>query len=160
MIRPQGGCSLRNMGSIFYCLFIRPRPHVFGYFLKRTFFFVVIAFRLLVNGFFGHQNGRVFKTRGPRGEIFENAGFSFTFRWTKTEVFVYNDLIHHVLVALRMLCGGYKLSYFYNLAFSSGYANTQHATYGGVFLENICFQKISGLESKGLWFDHTLKTVS
>ena len=69
---------------------------------------------------------------------------------------MYNDLIHHVLVALRMLCGGYKLSYFYNLAFSSGYAYTQHATYGGVFLENICFQKISGFESKGLWFDHTL----
>ena len=50
-------------------------------FYNGHFFFVVIAFRLLASKHvFGHENGQVFKTRGPRFEILENAGFSFTFR--------------------------------------------------------------------------------
>ena len=36
-------------------------------------------------------------------EIFENAGFSFTYGRTKTEVFEYDDVVHHTLLALRML---------------------------------------------------------
>ena len=142
MIRPHGSCSLRNMGSCFYCLFIRRRPHVFGYFLQRTFFFRRYSLPFTSKHVFGHENGQVFKTRGPRFEILENALFSFTFRWTKTEVFVYNDLIHHVLVACSVE-DAIVFPSFYNLAFSSAYANTQHATNG-----NIRFQKYPDLSGK------------
>ena len=39
-------------------------------------------------------------------KIFENAGFSFTCGRTKTEVFEYDDVVHHTLLALRMLRKG------------------------------------------------------
>ena len=65
MTRPQGSCSLRNMGSIFYCLFIRPRPHVFGYFLKRTFFSSLQPFVYQYTAFSGTKMGEFLKRGVP-----------------------------------------------------------------------------------------------
>ena len=50
-----------------------------------------------------------------RVEIFENAGFAFARERKQTEVFEYNDVIHHILLVLRMLrekCYGILLRYF------------------------------------------------
>ena len=41
----------------------------------------------------------IFSKTFSRVEIFEKAGFSFTCGRTKTEVFQYDDVIHHVLLA-------------------------------------------------------------
>ena len=40
----------------------------------------------------------IFSKTFSRGEIFEKAAFSFTCGRTKTEVFQYDDVIHHVLL--------------------------------------------------------------
>ena len=60
-------------------------------------------------------------------EIFENACFSFTCEWTKTEVFKYDDIV---------------------LAFSCGRAKTIRIRY--VRKKNSSFSKISGYVQKGL----------
>ena len=57
-------------------------------------------------------------------KIFENVGNSFTCRRTKTEAFEHDDVMHHLLLAWRMLCEGCYLSYFHCLAFSYGRART------------------------------------
>ena len=44
----------------------------------------ILAFRIRVNGVFCHQNRR-FLNMDPRVEIFENAGWSFSFGRTKTK---------------------------------------------------------------------------
>ena len=41
-----------------------------------------------------------------QSRVFENAGFSFTCGQTKMEVFKYVDVIHHILLAWRMLRKG------------------------------------------------------
>ena len=56
-------------------------------------------------------------------EILEKAGLSFTCWRVKTEVFQYDDVIHHILLAWRMLRKGcYRLSFL--LAFSCGWPKT------------------------------------
>ena len=61
--------------------------------MKRRFFSSV-ACRPHVSGENGHRKP-VFSKTLSRVETFENAGFSTTCRRTKTEVFQYDDVIHH-----------------------------------------------------------------
>ena len=71
----------------------------------------------------GHRK-RIFSKTHFRVEILKNAGLSITCGRTKTEFFFKNDdVIHHILLALRMLCEGfYRISIV--AAFSCGRANT------------------------------------
>ena len=67
----------------------------------------------------------IFSKTFSRVEIFEKGGFSFTCTCvrTKTEVFQYDDVTHHVLLLWRTVRKGfYPLSFF--LAFSCGWAET------------------------------------
>ena len=69
------------------------------------------------------QRKCIFSKTFSRVWIFEKAGFSFTCGRTKTEVFQYDDVIHHVLLAWRMLRKGcFRLSFV--LAFSCGWPKT------------------------------------
>lgn len=54
----------------------------------------------------GHQKKNFSKTYYTlsRVEILNNAGFSFPCGRTRTEVFEYDDIIHHLLLVRRMLC--------------------------------------------------------
>ena len=53
----------------------------------------------------GHLK-RIFSKTLPRVELFKNAGFSFIYGRSKREVFEYDYVINHMLLALRMLCEG------------------------------------------------------
>ena len=79
-------------------------------------------------------------------EIFENAGFSFTCRRTKTEVFESDDVIYHILHVLAshiLFKGCYHTSI--DLGFfawtSENYSNTLHVD--AYFFENRNGEKIS-----------------
>ena len=87
---------------------------------KTDILFPSLAYHQHVSGKNGHPK-RIFSKTLSRVEIFENAGFSFTFGRTKPEVFEYDDVIHHILLAWRMYrkwC--YRISIV--LAFSFGRA--------------------------------------
>ena len=72
------------------------------------FFSSALAYRPHVSDENG-QRKRIFSKTSV--EIFENAGFSFTIGRKKTEVFEYDDVIYHILLALRMLRKGcYRIS--------------------------------------------------
>ena len=98
----------------------RPCPHLFlfvginGY----MFFFFFSGW--------GYRHRKcIFSKTFSRVEIFEKGGFSFTCTCvrTKTEVFQYDDVTHHVLLLWRTVCKGfYPLSFF--LAFSCGWTET------------------------------------
>ena len=78
---------------------LRPRPNVFGYFLKRIFLSDVLAFCSIhtQTAFWGTKHfSKVFKN-GPQ----------ITCGQTKTEFFEYDAVIKHILLTLRMLCKGY-----------------------------------------------------
>ena len=60
---------------------------------KRIFVFLRFSLLSYVNGVFGTKNS--FLKTGLRVEVFENAGWSLSCGWTKTEVFEYDDLKHH-----------------------------------------------------------------
>ena len=97
-------------------------------------FFSVFVFSPRVNGVYRCKTGSFSKTV-PRVEIFENDGFNtFTYGRTKTEVFEYHDVIHHIPLALSMLCKGW---YRIVLAFSLRQAKTIEIRYtctcGSVF---------------------------
>ena len=62
-----------------------------------------LAYRPHLSGENGHRK-RTFSKTLSRAEIFENAGLSFTCGRTKTEVFEYDDVIHHIPEAFRLLC--------------------------------------------------------
>ena len=62
-----------------------------------------LAYRPYLSGENGHRN-RTFSITLSRVEISENAGLSFTCGRRKTEVFEYDDVIHHILEAFHMLC--------------------------------------------------------
>ena len=72
-----------------YCI-IWPRPQVSVFVWNRRFFLVT--------------ENVIFSQTFSRLKIFENAGFSFTCARTKTEVFEYDDVIHHLLLALLFHC--------------------------------------------------------
>ena len=65
-------------------------------------FFSVLAYRPHVSSENGHRK-RIFSKTLSWVEIFENAGFSLTRGRTKTKVFKCDDVIHHILLAWRML---------------------------------------------------------
>ena len=83
----------------------RHRPQGIRIFSKTKIFFLVLAFRPYVDDAFSAPTTHV-KTR-PRGEILKTS--AFTCGRTETEVFEYDDVIHHIPLALRML------SYFHRL---------------------------------------------
>ena len=68
---------------------------------KTDILFPSLAYHQHVSGKNGHPK-RIFSKTLSRVEIFENAGFSFTFGRTKREVLEYDDVIHHILLAWRM----------------------------------------------------------
>ena len=60
---------------------------------------------------FGYQKYRFLKAM-LRVEIWENVGSSFSFENTKTEVFRYDDVIHHtanVLQGMLLYLGGFSI---------------------------------------------------
>ena len=67
---------------------------------KTDTLFPSLAYHQHVSGKNGHPK-RIFSKTLSRVEveIFENAGFSFTFGRTKPEVFEYDGVIHHILLA-------------------------------------------------------------
>ena len=74
-------------------------------------FFSVLAFRPHMYNGFGHQKYRFLKAM-LRVEIWENVGSSFSFEQTKTEVFRYDDVIHHtahVLQRMLLYLGGFSI---------------------------------------------------
>ena len=88
---------------------------------------------------------RIFSKTLSRVEIFYNAGYSFTCGSTKTEVFEYDDVMHHIRLILR-------------LAFSCGRAKTIRIRY--VFdnsEKNFLFQKYRDRSEWGrnLVYTHT-----
>ena len=60
---------------------------------------VFSAFRSRVNGVLGLEKTLVFEN-GRQSGVFENLGFRCSYGRTKTEVFEYDDVIHHVTHAL------------------------------------------------------------
>ena len=103
----------------------KARPHESENFWNRRFF-PFFAFSQRVNGVYRYKTGSFSKTV-PRVEIFENDGFNtFTYGRTKTEVFEYYNVIHHIPLALSMLCKGcYRIV----SAFSCGQAKTIEIRY-------------------------------
>ena len=84
------------------------------HFRKRRFSSVLV-FHPHVNGVFGHKKRRFFK-KNLKVKIFADAGLSFLCGWTKSEVFNYDDVIHHrahalyrttcrICIALAFSCG-------------------------------------------------------
>ena len=65
-------------------------------------FFSVLAFRPQANAVYEHKK-RGFTKMVPRADVF--AGLLFSCNRTKTEVFEYDDLIHHT-VHYRIPCKG------------------------------------------------------
>ena len=135
MLRPAHirGNELSVFKQITLRLF-KARPHESENFSNRRFF-SVFAFSPRVNGVYRYKTGSFSKTV-PRVAIFENDDFNtFTYGRTKTEVCEYYDVdIHHILLALSMLCKG---CYLIVLAFSCGQAKTIEIRYtctcGSVF---------------------------
>ena len=97
---------------------LRPCPHVSGLVL-----FTGLSYRhTYVFSEFYHRKC-IFSKTFSRVEILEKAVFSFTCGRTKTEVFQYDDVIHHVFLARRMLLKGCYCPSFV-LAFSCGWPKT------------------------------------
>ena len=79
----------------------------------------------------------------PQRGDFENAGFSFSCEQTKTEVFEYDDVIHHIPLALRMLSYFHRFSAFV----WTGENDSNTLRVDGYFLKmekKYSFSKISG----------------
>ena len=66
--------------------------------------------------------------RSPKTHLFKDAGFSSTCGRTEVEVFEYDDVIHYIRLALRMLCGD-AIGSSTVLAFSCGRAKTIRTPY-------------------------------
>ena len=81
----------------------RPRRLRISFCLKMGIFSSGLAYRPHLSGENGHRK-RPFSKTLSRMEIFENADSSFTCGRTKTVVFEYDDVIHHILEVFRMLC--------------------------------------------------------
>ena len=83
------------------------------HFRKRRFSSVLV-YHPHVNGVFGHKNADFLRRISEK--IFADAGLSFLCGWTKSEVFNYDDVIHHrahalyrttcrICIALAFSCG-------------------------------------------------------
>ena len=79
---------------------IKGPVHTFPFLFENGFFSPVWPF-----GEHGHLK-RIFSKTLSRVKIFKNAGFSLIYGRSKWEVFEYDDVINHMLLALRMLCEG------------------------------------------------------
>ena len=122
---------------------------------KTDILFLSLAYHQHVSGKNGHPK-RIFSKTLSRVEIFENAGFSFRFGRTKPEVFEYDDVIHHILLAWRMYrkwC--YRISIV--LAFSCERTKTIRIRYvwTRIFFEN--GEKISVFKNIWLRVDRALR---
>ena len=87
-----------SFGNRHHYMLTPPRRTLSTYlrkFLQRRFFFSVLASRPHENGVFVHQKSR-FRKRAPDWTFFLNSGISFSCGRTKTEVFEYDNVIHHV----------------------------------------------------------------
>ena len=84
---------IQNLGPVHTHLFLLE---------NRDFFPSALAYRPHVSHENGHRR-RIFLNTLSRVEIFENAGFSFACGRKKTKVFEYDDVIYHILLALRTL---------------------------------------------------------
>ena len=85
-----------SMPLLFNQKTLRPRPHVSVFLWKRISpppQFDPPSTRIWWRG---HWK-RIFSKTLSRAKIFENVGFSFKSRLTKTEVFKYDDVIYHIL---------------------------------------------------------------
>jgi len=93
-------CSTLNFCT-FLCRHWGPLPHVSVFIWKlRFFFFTSLDYRQHVAGENGHWKRIFSKKTLSRVETSEKAGFSFTCGRTKTEVFEYDDVIHHILISM------------------------------------------------------------
>ena len=74
----------------------------------------------------------------PQKGGFENAGFSFRCGRTKTEVFEYDDVIHHIPIALHKLCSIRDVIILssYKRFRVDGQKRFKYVTCGRVFFEN------------------------
>ena len=117
---------------------LRFRPHVSVFVWKRFFSFVQFGLPSTLIRWKTANENATFQKRSP-AEIFVNAGFSFTYGWTKRVVFEYDDAIHHIPLTWRTFREGcYRISIFF--AFSSGRVKWfEYAT-----LKKSQFSKISG----------------
>ena len=83
-----------------------------------------LCFLLLIKA----PSTRIRWKRSPKTHIFKDAGFSSTCRRKEVEVFDYDDVIHHIRPALRMLCGD-AIGISTVLEFSCGRAKTIRTPY-------------------------------
>ena len=88
---------IRNLGPV----------DTYRIYMKTEIFFSVLAFCPPVNRVFRHPKPRFSKT-SPRVELFSESPAYRLCEQTRTEVFEYNDVIHHTAHALLMM-----LSYFF-----------------------------------------------
>ena len=165
MLRPAHirGNELSVFKQITLRLF-KARPHESENFWNLRFFSIFVL-SPRVNGVYRYKTGSFSKTV-PRVEIFENEGFNtFTYGRTKTEVFEYYDVIHHMPLALSTLCKGcYRIV----LAFSCGQAKTIEIRYtctcGSVFFffegeKSSLFQNYPDSCGQGLSFYMLIKLI-
>ena len=92
-----------NQSAVDFPVFcIRPRPHV-SVSIREFFFFLmkILAFRIRVNGVFGHQKRRFFNM-DPWVDIFENAGWSFSFGRTKTKTRSFSNTMMSFIIFVLM----------------------------------------------------------
>ena len=112
----------------------RPRPPTrIRLLCDETEIFSSVACRPHVSGENVHQKPLFSKTLS-RVEIFENAGFSTTCRRTKTEVFQYDDVIHHNTTSITHALWGLPW-YFHRVSvlLVDGPKRFQYATCGREF---------------------------
>ena len=109
-------------------------------------FLTGLAYRSHVFDENGHQKRIISKTVS-RVKIFENAGHSLTCGGTKTEVSEYDDVIHHLPLAKRMLYEGYYRTFVVYRFRVDGGKRFEYVTCGGVFFgkrrKKSSFSKIS-----------------
>ena len=134
----------------------RPRPPTRIRILcdETEIFFSSVACRPHVSGENGHRKP-VFSKTLSRVEIFENTGFLTTCRRTKTEVFQYDDVIHHnTTTSITHALWG-LLWYFHRFSVfwwtDQNVSNTLRVdvNFFGHVGKNLRFSKISGYVWKG-----------
>lgn len=106
-IQPSAEASLMFLFMHILLYEIHHSPvHKYRFLFETEIFLCGLAYRRHVFRRNGHRK-RIFSKRLSRVKFSENAGFSVYVRSrTKTDVFEYNDAMHHLLLAQRMLRKG------------------------------------------------------
>ena len=117
-IRP---CPSTPHVSVFVWKRISPPPHP------------GLAHRPHVSGRNGHRK-RIFSKTHSRVEIFENAGLSFTCGRTKTEVFEYDDVTHHITSSMTYVPWGMLSCRSSLLGASKSYTRPMSRHFYGLFI--------------------------